>query len=49
MITDSYERVWQISDNALVAMLNRVEAGEISAEEAIAILLEIATITNEEA
>lgn len=48
MITETYDRTWTLSDTALVDMLNRVEASEITAEEAIAILLERATIKEPE-
>lgn len=48
MITKTYDRVWKLSDDALAEMLNRVEADDITAEEAIAILLEVATVTNDE-
>jgi len=40
-------RVWTITDRALVEMLERVEDGELSAADAIAILEEHA-ITDEE-
>lgn len=48
MVDAPEQRLWTLSDNALVEMLTRVEDDEITADEAIAILLELATIKDDD-
>lgn len=43
MISTIRDRWWVLHEDAIVTMLNRVEAEEITAEEALAVLIENTT------